>query len=683
MADNPYYRKHLQDTLGQCPLLAAQWVDKTMATLRSSSPELTLATDRNLLFQVQETLLTQRRKLEDRLVFHIQAEVESSQASTPSPTRIDQIRLDQLTLVDESEAEREIEISRTVQLIDLEAEWELREMQAYAATLQGETRLRADANVFRPAVFAKALSLATSDIDLAPGARNLLLRIGGRVFASLLKAFYAETCARLKSQGLAPLAYQAVTQPKPPKASDVNVTQPGALQNLLNRIPARQLMDQPMPASMVSATLDHAMHNLQQQRMPTQPAVDVQALALLSRLFEQMSKDQAVQPDVKRVIDRLQPSVLKVAMKDPRILRSHQHPAWRLINEVASHANGYAADEQQVSLSAFMRFLEPLVRQLVEHPKPQAAQFEDALQKVQTYIEQQSQQELQPTRQAVAELEMADQRHALRPILKQQIAHQLAATKVSERVKDFLGGAWVDVLAHTMATQGEDSPEAQDMLSTVDDLLLSLQRPESQADRDTLRKLLPSLIERLQRGMALINLPQGQRDAILDELMIIHSRYLRSTGRVRPEPTPEELVRQMQEEMEPDDEPFEYALRRQVLDTNVGSLPTVPLSFGDDAQNQQTADTAAAEWIDSLQKGSWCKLLLQGKWTSAHLLWFSANRQFFMFSSDHAGRMHSLTRRALERLRSEGLATSLEERNVMQRAVDSLLQDLDTRAGDV
>jgi len=31
----------------------------------------------------------------------------------------------------------------------------------------------------------------------------------------------------------------------------------------------------------------------------------------------------------------------------------------------------------------------------------------------------------------------------------------------------------------------------------------------------------------------------------------------------------------------------------------------------------------------------------------------------------------------LERLRAEGLATNLEERSLMQRAVDSMLQDLD------
>ncbi|HET8869127.1 MAG TPA: DUF1631 family protein, partial [Aquabacterium sp.] len=585
MADNPYYRKHIQDTLDRCPALVTQWVDKTMATLRSSSTDITLAHDRNLVFQVQETLLTQRRKLEDRMLFHIQAEVEAANSPAISPTRIDQVRLDQLTLVDESEAEREIEISRTVQLIDLHAEWELREMQAFAATLRGETRPRADADVFRPAVFAKALSLATSDIDLAPGARNLLLRVGARILAELLKQFYADTCSRLKAQGLSPLAYQAVTQPKQPRASDVNVTQPGALQHLLNRIPARQLMDQGMPASMVSASIDHAMQGLQ-QRVAEQPAVDVQALALLSRLFEQMIKDQSLQPEVKRVIDRLQPSVLKVAMKDPWLIRSHQHPTWRLINEVASHANGYATDNQHVSLSAFMRFLEPVVHQLAEHPKPQAAQYEHALQQVQTFVEQQSQKELQPTQRAVAELEVADQRQALRPLLKQQIAHQLAATKVSDRIKDFLSGAWVDVLAHTMATQGEDSQETLEMLATVDDLLQSLQRPASEAERTSLRQMLPGLIERLQRGMAVINLPQGQRDAILDDLMIIHTRHLRRAPQAPKEPTPEELVRQMQKEMEPDEEqPFEHALRRQVLDTNIGSLPTVPLSFGDDAQN--------------------------------------------------------------------------------------------------
>jgi len=112
------------------------------------------------------------------------------------------------------------------------------------------------------------------------------------------------------------------------------------------------------------------------------------------------------------------------------------------------------------------------------------------------------------------------------------------------------------------------------------------------------------------------------------------------------------------------------------IDTNVGSLPTVPMTYGDEQPDNPHGDTPT-EWTQSLRKGMWCKLYLQGQWTTAHLLWVSDNRQFFMFTSDKAGGMHSMTRRALERLRAEGLATNLEERSLMQRAVDSMLQDLD------
>jgi len=112
------------------------------------------------------------------------------------------------------------------------------------------------------------------------------------------------------------------------------------------------------------------------------------------------------------------------------------------------------------------------------------------------------------------------------------------------------------------------------------------------------------------------------------------------------------------------------------VDTNVGTLPTVPMLYEGETDSSFD-EPPQPDWVESLQKGSWCKLFLQGQWTTARLLWISANRRFYMFTSNKAGGMHSLTQRALERLRAEGLATSLVERSLMQRAVDSMLQDLD------
>jgi hypothetical protein len=111
-------------------------------------------------------------------------------------------------------------------------------------------------------------------------------------------------------------------------------------------------------------------------------------------------------------------------------------------------------------------------------------------------------------------------------------------------------------------------------------------------------------------------------------------------------------------------------------DTNLGSLPTVPMGFGENADDAAIL-ARRRQWADALVAGTWCKLFMRGQWTTARLLWISDNRQFYVFGSDLASRLHAMSRRALERLRAEGLATSLQDRSLMQRAIDSMVQELD------
>ena len=88
------------------------------------------------------------------------------------------------------------------------------------------------------------------------------------------------------------------------------------------------------------------------------------------------------------------------------------------------------------------------------------------------------------------------------------------------------------------------------------------------------------------------------------------------------------------------------------------------------------AADAASDWIDALRPGRRCKLYLQGVWATAQLVWSSDNGAIFMFTSNLAGGMHSMTRRALKRLRAEGLATDLADPSAVQRALGGLLQEL-------
>jgi hypothetical protein len=48
-----------------------------------------------------------------------------------------------------------------------------------------------------------------------------------------------------------------------------------------------------------------------------------------------------------------------------------------------------------------------------------------------------------------------------------------------------------------------------------------------------------------------------------------------------------------------------------------------------------------------------------------------------VFASRHGGRLHTLTRRQLERLRATGLATTIERGQQVRDAVDTLARDIE------
>ena len=64
-------------------------------------------------------------------------------------------------------------------------------------------------------------------------------------------------------------------------------------------------------------------------------------------------------------------------------------------------------------------------------------------------------------------------------------------------------------------------------LKTVDDLLWSLKIPDHPQSRQRLIALLPGLLQRIRVGMEAIALPAAEQQAVLNELMTIHTEALR------------------------------------------------------------------------------------------------------------------------------------------------------------
>nr|WP_316643302.1 DUF1631 family protein [uncultured Roseateles sp.] len=690
----------VEAVLSQAPQLARDVLDGTLLRLEGRHPVKPRATELALFFNLAETLRRLREPfvlaLQERLALELPAALQAppTGAHRGKPLAM----LDELSLVDEQQALEDVAVAAAIRTIHEAARLSLQQLDTvFEAMRAGAAFSKREANPLRPAVFARLLCHALHALTLAPAARVALLRVAAEALAEVLEPIYAGLCAQVNETDYAPLPESS--PPAPPKpARDDAPTVPHTLDNLLRRMQQRadEESTHPTPLSADALpsldTLLASMGIAAEDKPPAPapqgfPAITPQALAdapmpstnaveLLSRVYDKILDDPALLPDVRNLLSRLQVSVLRVAVDDPLLLSQQEHPTWQFINCVASHSTGFNQGDRE-RLQAFLGFVEALIDRVAADHHPQAGLYWEALQETQQFIETSARQTVARTQNTIEMLERAQQREKWHGILRQQVREQLAQAVVSTTVRGFLEGPWVNAMAEAMVRFGPQSAQVQPMIDMVDDLLWSVQPLRHAEEREQLREMLPTLTARLRFGFDLINWPESRRGDLLDELMDRHTKLLRLAP--DPRPVPSKMGSLADEDTTPSVHDTMDSLgggssfwSDSMVDR--GSLPTVPvpLATQDEAQLRATLEA----WQRELKVGSWCHMFVQSQWTTAQLTWISDSRNYFVFSGEHGAPPQSLTRGALLQLRAAGLVTELEDRNLVQRAVDTMMQDL-------
>ncbi|MEO6361797.1 MAG: DUF1631 family protein, partial [Caldimonas sp.] len=626
--------------------------------------------------------------------------------------------LGSLELMDESRVEVDIEISRAMQLIDSTAEWELRELQTYTSTLLGQRHVSAESNPFRPLVYATALWDAACAVTAAQVPRAVVLRTSAGVAAGLLKNAWAAASTRMETQGVQPGTYRTVVLPSGASFGRPvpEAPRPGALSALLSSMP------QPPASSAIAARvgdddarsvrsdggsrrnpeleqallrLDELLRHLPSEtsltggRMPggtrleqhrgalvasASEPIDRQIIELVTRLFEALLADSQIPAAFRPVLSRIQISALRVALSEPPMLDSYDHPVWRLIDRIGEVSVGQSRAEDP-RLSGFLAFSAAVAEEMAGSAAPDTALFRRGLNRIDVFLSEQLQAQLRGAHVAVDALQLAERRDVLQQHLTQRLTDQMVPVRTTPVIRRFVTGTWAQVIAEDMLSHGEQSDVTMSNLKTVDDLLWSLKIPDHPQSRQRLLTLLPGLLQRIRTGMEMVALPAPEQQAVLDELMTIHTEALRpgtrgSSGAL----TPEEIVQRMRDEVMPDSPPAR-SFSDSVID--LSSMETVPaehLPTGGDRP-----DDDPARRVEALRVGQRQRLFLQGRWSRVQLLWRSDRSLFFLFAGESPSRTHSITRRALERLSTAGLLQPLEARPLVQRAVDRMMRDVSPR----
>ncbi|TDP71056.1 DUF1631 family protein [Roseateles toxinivorans] len=696
----------VESVLSQAPQLARDVLDGTLARLEGRHQVKPRDTELALYFNLAEALRRLREPfvlaLQERMVLELPAALQAPPtglAHRPKPM----VMLDELSLVDEQQALEDVAVAAAIRTIQEAARLSLQQLDTmFEAMRAGTAFSKRDANPLRPAVFARLLCHSLHALTLAPAARVALLRVAAEAMAEVLEPIYAGLCAQVNETDFTSLPAAPAAEPSMPIRDEVP-TVPHTLDNLLRRMQQRAAEESTHPtplsadalpsldtllASMGIAADDKAAEprpppELNRDFPPITPdaATDdpvpsTGAVELLSRVYDKILDDPILLPEVRNLLSRLQVSVLRVAVEDPQLLSQQEHPTWQFINCVASHSTGFNQGDRD-RLQAFLAFVEGLVQRVAAEHHPHASLYWEALQETQQFIETSARQTVARTQNTIEMLERAQQREKWHGILRQQVREQLSQAVVSTTVRGFLEGPWVNAMAEAMVRFGPQAAQVQPMIDLVDDLLWSVQPLRHAEEREQLREMLPTLTARLQFGFDLINWPDSRRAELLDELMDRHSKLLRLPP--DPRPAPSKMGSLADEDTTPSVHDTMDSLGASSSfwsDSMVdrGTLPTVPvpLATQDEAQLQATLEA----WQRSLKPGSWCHMFVQSQWTTAQLTWISDSRNYFVFSGEHGAPPQSLTRGALLQLRAAGLLTELEDRNLVQRAVDTMMQDL-------
>lgn len=255
-----------------------------------------------------------------------------------------------LALIDEAEVAVDIEIARCVQAIKLQAEIVLRELQTYTSALVNDANVARDTNPFRPERMVHALWAGVQMLPLSRVLMATFLGDAAQPLATTLQRAYGAACRRLEDQGVTPASHRTIVNTGHTTWGHTTgrYRVPDDLRGLRDSfgvVPAAvaPAAAAPRPAAEAGAT----------------GAADPALTELLTRLFESIQTDSQLAPDTVALLQRLQPTALRVALHDASLLDRYDHALWRFMDQLA-HDLTLAAPSQRLRLLG-------LGRNLVDH----------------------------------------------------------------------------------------------------------------------------------------------------------------------------------------------------------------------------------------------------------------------------------------------------------------------------
>ena len=458
----------------------------------------------------------------------------------------------------------------------------------------------------------------------------------------------------------------------------------------------------------------------------------VLGLEVVRKLVNQVAQDPRLLVPVREAIVALEPSLLRLAMVDPRFFSDEGHPGRRLMERVAQRSFKYN-DEYSAEFNGFFQPVTQAFNELNAQTIEDAKPFGMALATLEYAWDEQDQQVFHSRRKVLQALHFAEDRQERADQIAFDLSTRSDLDNVPGAVLDFLFGPWALAMAHAKLLDQRNQVDPEGFGSVVPDLLWSVKRDVTLKRPAKLIEMIPGLLEKLHTGLAMLGQDPKENAQFFESLMKLHQPVLKlrrlkskrdaeESGAV---PLEAEALPAIPEQRRAKaaEQPW---LGRDDLDA-AGFEDTQPTAVGDliylEERMEQLAEVSAAQTLPAdlvadtaqptnplsikaandteisagdiapaapvstayskdeaeavlmaMRTGSWVDLYSKRRWLRAQLIWASTKATLFMFLS-HGGQPHSMTKRSCEKLIMQRLLRPVDTDGVVAQALDALASE--------
>ncbi|CAM3603335.1 DUF1631 domain-containing protein [Parendozoicomonas haliclonae] len=384
-----------------------------------------------------------------------------------------------------------------------------------------------------------------------------------------------------------------------------------------------------------------------QQSSVAQPEEDV--MNLVTMLFEFILEDRSLPAEMKVLLGQLQIPIIKVAVTDRTFFNNKNHPARRLLNEMAMAALGWQGNGQD----PLYKKIQGVVRSVLNDFEADTAIFETLLTDFSAFIQgEQRRAEILEKRTLEAAKGKARSEQANK--LVEKTLHKLTGGKtLPEPVARIIDEGWNRVLFLTLINQGGKSEEWKSVLTTARDLIWSATASLDKENQHKLVRLTPVLGKRLQTGLAEISFDPFLQKELFANLKAFYVQRLQDARKPAPveqNPEPIAVEQPVEEEATPD---------------NVVQLTSEDKFF----LNQ----------VDRLRTGCWFESREQESKVRCRLAAIIKATDTYIFVNRAGMKIAEKTREELARNLKDGVINQLDDGVLFDRALESVIIDLQSR----